>query len=79
MAECNVTHMPGEIIPPDDQKPPLDSEHKRRFQATTGVFIYLQTSTRPHLSFSVLQLSRHMNKPTKGHFGAVKRTLRYLK
>ncbi|CAM9313252.1 unnamed protein product [Discosporangium mesarthrocarpum] len=79
MAECNVTHLPGEIFPPDDQKPPLDSGHKRRCQAITGAFIYLQTSTRPDLSFSFLQLSRHRNAPMKGHFGAVKRTLRYLK
>ncbi|CAM9873731.1 unnamed protein product, partial [Discosporangium mesarthrocarpum] len=79
MTECNVTHLPGEIIPPGDQKPPLDSDHNLRYQASTGAFISLQTSTRPDLSFSVLQLLRHMNTPTKGHFSAVKRTLRYLK
>ncbi|CAM9687582.1 unnamed protein product, partial [Discosporangium mesarthrocarpum] len=79
MAECNLTHLMGKIIPPDDQKPPLDSDHRRRYQAITGAFIYLQTSTRSDLSSSVLQLSRQMKAPTKGYFGAVKRTLQYLK
>ncbi|CAM9767245.1 unnamed protein product [Discosporangium mesarthrocarpum] len=75
MAECNETHLPGVRTPPDDQKPPSDTPLSRDY----GAFMYLQTSTRPDLSFSVLQLSRNMNAPMKGHFGAVKRKLRYLK
>ncbi|CAM9245900.1 unnamed protein product [Discosporangium mesarthrocarpum] len=36
MGECNSTHLQGKIIPPDDNTPPLDTDHKRRFQEITG-------------------------------------------
>ena len=49
----------------------------RRYRSIVGRLIYL-THTRPDLSFAVGLLSRFMHHPTKHHFGAAKRVLRYV-
>ncbi|CAN0276245.1 unnamed protein product [Discosporangium mesarthrocarpum] len=43
----------------------LADDAKRRCQEITGALVYLQLCTRPDLSFSVLRLARHMNRPSK--------------
>ncbi|CAL5390436.1 unnamed protein product [Camellia sinensis] len=48
-----------------------------RFRSLVGGLIYL-THTRPDIAFSVGMISRFMQHPSKLHFGAAKRVLRYI-
>ncbi|XP_076881687.1 secreted RxLR effector protein 161-like [Bidens hawaiensis] len=47
------------------------------YRSLVGSLIYL-THTRPDLAYSVSQVSRYMQHPSKLHFGAVKRIMRYV-
>lgn len=49
----------------------------RKFRSLVGRLIYL-THTRPDLSYAVGLVSRFMHCPSKQHFGAAKRILRYI-
>ncbi|XP_058733416.1 uncharacterized mitochondrial protein AtMg00810-like [Vicia villosa] len=49
----------------------------RWFRSLVGGLNYL-THTRPDISFCVSVVSRYMHSPTKKHFGAAKRILRYF-
>jgi len=49
----------------------------RRFRSLVGGLIYL-THTRPDIAFSVGVVSRFMQQPSKVHYGAAKRILRYI-
>ena len=44
---------------------------------SVGGLIYL-THTRPDISYAVGVISRHMQNPTKHHFGTTKRILKYI-
>ena len=54
-----------------------DKTDARSFRSLVGGLIYL-SHTRPDISFSVGMVSRFMNSPTKHHYGAAKRILRYI-
>ncbi|KAL7611977.1 secreted RxLR effector protein 161-like [Lactuca sativa] len=47
------------------------------YMSIVGRLIYL-THTRPDISYDVGVVSRFMHSPTKHHFGAVKRIIRYV-
>ena len=47
------------------------------YQSAVGSLIYL-TNTRPDITHSIGVVSRYINEPSKLHFSAVKRILRYL-
>ncbi|KAE8732360.1 phytosulfokine receptor 1-like [Hibiscus syriacus] len=49
----------------------------RAFRSLIGGLMYL-SHTRPDIVFSVGMVSRFMQSPTKQHFGAAKRILRYI-
>ncbi|XP_023765785.2 secreted RxLR effector protein 161-like [Lactuca sativa] len=49
----------------------------QNYRSIVGRLIY-RTHTRPDISFVVGVVSRFMHKPTKQHYGAVKRIIRYL-
>jgi len=49
----------------------------KRFRSLVGGLIYL-THTRPDIAFSVGVVSRFMQQPSKVHYGAAKRILRYI-
>ena len=49
----------------------------RKFRSLVGRLIYL-THTRPDLTYAVGIVSRFMHCPSKQHFGAAKRILRYI-
>ena len=49
----------------------------KKFRSLVGGLIYL-THTRPDIAYSVSIVSRFMQSPTKQHFGAAKRILRYI-
>lgn len=78
MEECNAVSnpiVPGGKIDMDENGEKGD---ETLYKQIIGSLTYL-TNTRPDLKFVVSLLSRYMSRPTKLHFHAVKRVLRYLK
>lgn len=49
------------------------------YQSAVGSLLYLSTGTRPDITFAVCSVAKFCSKPTKCHWTAVKRILRYLK
>jgi transposase InsO family protein len=50
-----------------------------QYQSAIGSLMYLSVSTRPDIAYAVGTLARFSSKPTKEHWTALKRVLRYLK
>ena len=48
------------------------------YRKAVGALIYLQTATRPDISFAVNQVSRFMHDPKHEHWLGVKQIFRYL-
>lgn len=53
--------------------------NQQRYQAVVGSLLYLSTKTRPDIAYAVSCVARFCARPTKEHWTAVKRILRYLK
>jgi len=49
-----------------------------RYQSIVGSLLFLAVQTRPDLAFAVGWLARYCHKPTRQHWSATKRVLRYL-
>ena len=49
------------------------------YESAVGSLLYLSTRTRPDITFAVSNVAKFCTKPTKEHWTAVKRILRYLK
>ena len=49
------------------------------YQSAIGSLLYLSVSTRPDITYAVSTLARFSSNPTKQHWTALKRILRYLK
>ena len=49
------------------------------YQSAVGCLLYLSGWTRPDIAFAVSQVGNFCSSPTKEHWTAVKRNLRYLK
>ena len=80
MEGCNPAYTPGvgpklSLNQPEEN---LLNEEKRRYQAITGVVIYLAQVTRYDVLYTVNQLARAMSKLAKAHMGAAKHLLCYL-
>ena len=58
---------------------PNDMCNQQLYQAVVGSLLYLSTKTRPDIAYAVSCVARFCAKPTKEHWTAVKRILRYLK
>ena len=56
-----------------------DCIDQQRYQSAIGSLMYLSVSTRPDISYAVSSLARFSSKPSKEHWTALKRLLRYLK
>jgi hypothetical protein len=52
---------------------------KEVFASAVRSLLYLSGGTRLDICYAVRELSRHMAKPTKDHWEAVKQVLRYLR
>ena len=52
---------------------------QKKYQSAIGSLMYLSVCTRPDIAYSVDSLARFTSKPTKEHWTALKRLLRYLK
>ncbi len=59
---------------------PLDDEgiDQTRFQSAVRNLLYLSTRTRPDIAYAVNNVAKFCAKPTKQHWTAVKRIMRYL-
>ena len=56
-----------------------DACNQHMYQAVVGSLLYLSTKTRPDFAYGVSSVARYCANPTKDHWTAVKRILRYLK
>ena len=56
-----------------------ESVNQKLYQQAVGSLMFLQTATRPDLSFAVNQVARFMHDPRESHWKAVLRIFRYLK
>ena len=56
-----------------------DSVDQQKYQSAIGSLMYLSVSTRPDISYTASCLARFSAKPTREHWTALKRLLRYLK
>ena len=79
MSKCNPIDTPAS---PDSRLIPMKEGEKvdiHQHQSAIGSLIYLSTKTHPDISFAVHQVSHHCHNPSKTHWTAVKRIIRYLK
>ncbi|KAG2881994.1 hypothetical protein PC119_g20794 [Phytophthora cactorum] len=53
-----------------------DSDTSFRYRKAVGMLVYLVTSSRPDLTYALVQLSRFVSKPSSRHVGAIKHVLR---
>ena len=52
---------------------------QRLYQSAVGSLLYLSCGTRPDITIAVSNVARFCSKPTKQHWTAVKRIMRYLR
>ena len=52
---------------------------QKLYQSAVGSLLYLSTATRPDITYAVSNMAKYSAKPTKQHWIAVKRIMRYLK
>jgi len=58
---------------------PEDVCNQQLYQAVVGSLLYLSTKTTPDIAYAVSCVARFCAKPTREHWTAIKRILRYLK
>ena len=56
-----------------------DCIDQQLYQSAIGSLLYLSVSTRPDITYAVSTLARFSSNPTKQHWVALKRVMRYLK
>lgn len=56
---------------------PLNQEETTRYRRILGSLQYLKT-TRPDISFAVSKMSQFFSRPSKSHWQALQRILRYV-
>jgi hypothetical protein len=80
MTYCAPVSTPSE---PRSKLQPAEPEEERanqlEYRKAVGALMYLALLTRPDIMYSVNQLARFCNDPSKTHWTAAKRLLRYLK
>jgi len=77
MTDCNPIATPMDTsttLTPNMNKDPINVPYRQLI----GSLMYLAIATRPDLAYSVAILSRFLDSPTKEHWNAGKRVLRYL-
>ncbi|KAL3524816.1 hypothetical protein ACH5RR_013188 [Cinchona calisaya] len=77
MLNCKIAHTPMNLNEKLQKKDRTRLANAKLFRNLVGGLIYLG-HTRPDIAFSVGVVSRFMHSPSKHHFGAAKRILRYI-
>ena len=70
---------PIDKIPSEAYDDKLQQKYTKTLQSLVGSLTWLSMSTRPDLSTVTNILAKHVCNPSKGHIGAAKRVLRYIK
>lgn len=73
-----------EVHTPTDSNQDLSNYHVSEkvnfpFRELVGSLLFLSTTTRPDISYSVAVISRYLENPSKIHIEAAKRIVKYLK
>ena len=80
MKDCKPVATPVDVgtklIKATEDEEAIDQQ---QYQSAIGSLMYLSISTRPDISYAVGNLAKFSSKPTKTHWMALKRVLRYLK
>ncbi|CAH9103290.1 unnamed protein product, partial [Cuscuta epithymum] len=77
MENCEIAKTPMNTNEKLQKCDGTEKASERSFRSLVGGLNYL-THTRPDIAHSVSVVSRYMHYPTKQHFGAAKRILRYV-
>ncbi|KAH0724932.1 hypothetical protein KY284_000797 [Solanum tuberosum] len=77
MMKCGVATTPMNINEKLQRADGTEKASPKLFRSLVGGLNY-RMHARPDISFSVSVVSRFLQSPTKQHFGAVKRVLRYV-
>ena len=80
MQDCKSVNTPvdcGMKLKPANEEEELVDQIK--YQSAVGSLMYLAISTRPDIAYAVNSLAKFNSKPSKEHWVALKRVLRYLK
>lgn len=80
MQDCKPVATPVNISAKLSKATDEDScTDQEMYQSAIGSLMYLSVCTRPDIAYAVSSLARFTSKPTKEHWTALKRLLRYLK
>ena len=80
MEDCNPAETPADAS--QRLKKAEENEEvsdKEMYQSAVGSILYISTRTRPDISYAIGSCARFSANPTKCHWTAVKRIMRYLK
>ncbi|KAL0558914.1 hypothetical protein IC582_003501 [Cucumis melo] len=77
MINCKLATTPMNVNEKLQQNDGAEMAHAQRFRSIVGGLIYL-THTRPDISYSICVISTFMQCPSRDHFGAEKRVMRYI-
>ena len=77
MDKCKPISTPLGLNEKLQQDDGVEKADTKMFRQLVGSLIYL-TNTRPDIVYSVSAISRFMQNPSKLHYAAAKRVLRYL-
>ncbi|XP_068730639.1 uncharacterized protein [Montipora capricornis] len=80
MENCKAVATPAD---PNSKLTQADSDNvpynQFEYQSVVGSLLYLSSVSRPDIAFAVSNVARYSSNPTKEHWVALKRILRYLK
>ncbi|KAA0025703.1 putative gag-pol polyprotein, identical [Cucumis melo var. makuwa] len=77
MINCKPATTPMNVNEKLQQNDGAEMANAQRFRSLVGGLIYL-THTRPDISYSIGVISRFMQHPSRDHFGAANRVMRYI-
>ena len=80
LSDCKAVSTPAatdvKLVKSSDDEERCDKE---TYQSAIGNLLYLSSQTRPDITYAVSSVSRFCSDPSKTHWMAVKRIIRYLK
>ncbi|TYK18375.1 putative mitochondrial protein [Cucumis melo var. makuwa] len=77
MINCKAATTPMNVNEKLQQNDGAEMADAQQFRSLVGGLIYL-TYTHPNISYSIGVISRFLQCPSRDHFGAAKRVMRYI-